>query len=85
MEDNSVRFLFIAFKRITASSYETNNALFTENDGNNNQITSIRVKVNNLYYPNDGMKFNFSHYNVAEAYIAYVNACKTFGFELHFF
>jgi len=78
---NSVRFLFIAFKRITASSYETNNALFTENDGNNNQITSIRVKVNNMYYPNDGMKFNFSIYNIVEAYLTYVNACRTFGFE----
>ena len=71
---NSVRFLFIAFKRSTASSFETNNALFTENDGANNQITSLRVKVNNMYYPIDGMKFNFNTYNSVEAYIAYVNA-----------
>jgi len=77
---NSVRFLFIGFKRTTASSYETNNALFTENDGNN-QITSLRVKLNNMYYPIDGMKFNFGNYNAVEAFIAYVNACRTFGHE----
>jgi hypothetical protein len=80
---NSVRFAFIAFKRTTASSAQTNNCLFTEHaDGDESiKITSIRVQLNGMYYPIDEMKFNFEEYNIAQPYLAYVNCCKMFGNE----
>ena len=78
---NSVRFLLVAFKKTAGPSFQTNNALFTENDGNN-QITSLRVRLNNSYYPIDGMKFNFHNYNVAEPYNAFKNICWTLGFDV---
>ena len=77
---SSVRFLFIAFKLSDPPLNTVNNSLFTMVNGNN-QITSMRVQLNNLYYPIDNMKMNFKDYKIAEPYNAYVNACKSFGVE----
>src|SRR5438093_4436309 len=77
--NNSVRFVFVAFKNTTAPVATANNALFTQTDGTpGNIITSLRLQLNNMYYPIDRCQFNFEKYKIAEPYIAYVNACKTF-------
>jgi hypothetical protein len=52
----------------------------TEHSGNN-RITSLRIQMNNVYYPIDRMEFNFENYNILEPYDSYVNCCKTFGNE----
>ena len=77
---NAVRFIFLAFKPIAAPSYQTNNALFTEHVGAD-RITSIRIQMNNVYYPIDRMEFDFANHNIVEPYNSYVECCKTFGVE----
>jgi hypothetical protein len=74
--NNSVRFIFIAFKKTDAPTAQTNNALFT-----GEKITSMRIQMNNVYYPIDRMQFNFDNYNIMEPYNSYVECCKTFGNE----
>jgi len=71
---NSVRFIMLAFKTTAASSYQTNNALITENIGDD-RITGLRIQMNNMYYPIDRMQLNFNDYNILELYISYVNLC----------
>jgi hypothetical protein len=75
---NSVRFIFIAFKKTDAPSAQANNSLFKCSNGAD-EITSLRIQMNNTYYPIDRMQFKFSNYNIAEPYMNYVNACLTFG------
>jgi hypothetical protein len=77
---NSVRFVIVGFKSTLASSSEKNNALFTEHVGTN-KITSLRMQLNNKYYPIDEMRMDFDSYKVHEPYQAYINMCNTFGVE----
>jgi hypothetical protein len=78
--NSSVRFVFVAFKTKAAASQQTNNALFREHDGAN-EITSLRIQLNNMYYPIDGMKIKLSAYDITESYLAYITVCKIFGVE----
>ena len=77
---NSVRFVIVGFKTTVAPSEQTNNALFTEHVGGN-KISSLRMQLNNKFYPIDEMKMEFDAYKVHEPYQAYVNMCHTFGVE----
>jgi len=77
---NSVRYLFLAFKKTDSPTFQTNNALFCTGDGTH-QITSLRVQLNNMYYPIDNMRFDFANWKLNEPYVAYINSCKTFGVE----
>ena len=77
---NAVRFIFLAFKPTAAPSFQTNNALFTDHVGAD-RITSIRIQMNNNYYPIDRMEFDFANHNIVEPYNSYVECCKTFGVE----
>ena len=80
--NNSVRFVFVAFKNVAAPSPQTNNALFTQNDGTpGNKITSLRLQLNSMYYPIDRIQIDFENYKIAEPFISYVNVWKTFGNE----
>jgi hypothetical protein len=72
---NAVRFVFVCFKK-DPSAVDNNNALFTA-DG----IKSLRLQLNGLYYPVEGIELNYADYNLAEVYKAYIEACETFGVE----
>jgi hypothetical protein len=74
---NAVRFVFVGFKS-AANSAQSNNALFTEHDGTN-QITSLRLQLNQMYIPQDYMRFNFSDNKISEPYKAYIDCCRVFG------
>src|ERR1700709_195311 len=64
---NAVRFIFLAFKPTAAPSFQINNALFTDHVGAD-RITSIRIQMNNNYYPIDRMEFDFANHNIVEPY-----------------
>jgi hypothetical protein len=72
---NSVRFVFVGFKSADASA-QNNNVLFT---GTN--ITSLRLQLNQMYIPQDYIRFNFADNKLSEPYKAYIDTCKTFGNE----
>ena len=42
---------------------------------------SLRVQMNNMFYPIDRMQFNFKDYNIVEPYISYANCSQIFGNE----
>jgi hypothetical protein len=74
---NSVRFVIVGFKDTTVTiDAQHNNSLFTAN-----KITSLRLQLNNLYYPIDRMQFDFQNYKISEPYQSYINICQTFGNE----
>ena len=77
---NSIRFIFVTFKPTTASSTGSNNALFTTHAGTD-KITSMRVQINQTYYPIDRMQMDFLNADVLEPYVAYMNCCQMFGNE----
>lgn len=79
--DNSVRFIFVAFKTIDASSTSSNNALFTTHVGTD-KITSLRAQLGtNHFYPIDRMKMDFLNADILEPYVSYINCCQMFGNE----
>src|SRR5438093_2813506 len=81
---NSVRFVIVGFKDTTvAIDAQQNNALFTEHLAGTpaTKITSLRLQLNNMFYPIDRMQFDFANYKIIEPYQAYINVCQTFGVE----
>jgi hypothetical protein len=70
-----VRYVFICFKS-EASDMEKNNALMTAK-----KIRSIQVAVNGVRYPESPMKFDFVNGDIAEPYLAYIEACNYFNCE----
>jgi hypothetical protein len=76
---NSVRFVFVGFKTATTSP-QINNALFTTHDGAN-YIKSLRLQLNQMYTPQDYMRFNFIDNKLNEPYKSYIDCCRVFGNE----
>src|SRR5438093_3723607 len=82
---NSVRFVIVGFKDTTVAIHaQHNNDVFTEHLAGTpaTKITSLRLQLNNIFYPIDRMEFDFANYKINEPYQAYINVCQTFGVEL---
>jgi len=71
------RYVLVAFKDLT-TSIEKNNSLFIQKDGAN-AVTSLRVQINNSYYPINKMEFDAVGNKQMEPYLAYVKMCKEFN------
>jgi hypothetical protein len=71
------RYILVAFKDLT-TSIEKNNSLFIQKDGAN-AVTSLRVQINNSYYPINKMEFDAVGNKQMEPYLAYVKMCKEFN------
>jgi hypothetical protein len=70
-----VRYLFLAFKT-DADDITKNNALFTAKN-----IRSIQIRINGALYPIQPMRLNTDDGDIAEPYLAYIEACNHFGNE----
>jgi double jelly roll domain-containing protein len=70
-----VRYVFLAFKS-DANEILKNNALFTAKN-----IRSIQIRINGQLYPIQPMKLNTDQGDIAEPYLAYIEACNYFGNE----
>mgnify|MGYP003462797410 FL=1 len=71
------RYILVAFKDLT-TSIEKNNSLFIQKDGKN-AITSLRIQINNSYYPINKMEFDAVGNKQMEPYLAYAKRCKEFN------
>ena len=70
-----VRYVFLAFKS-EANDSTKNNALFTAKN-----IRSLQIRINGQLYPIQPMRLNTDESDIAEPYLAYIEACNDFGIE----
>jgi hypothetical protein len=70
-----VRYIFLAFKSKVAL-ITNNNSLFTAK-----KIRSIQIRINGQLYPETPMRFNVEQGDIAEPYLAYIEACAYFNTE----
>jgi len=73
------RYIFIGFKN-TKISHTENNSLFIQSY-NGGDLHSLRVQLNNSYYPINNLEFSFKKNYQLQPYLNYINMCKNFGNE----
>jgi len=76
LSNSRPKYILVAFKDLNIS-IEKNNSLFiqrSEKEG----ITSLRVQINNSYYPINKMEFDAKKNYQTEPYLSYVKMCKEF-------
>ena len=70
------RYILIGFKD-SDISFQKNNNLFIQKDGNNS-LKSIQIQLNNTYYPINKMDFDVENNENIFPYETYVQTCKDF-------
>ena len=76
---NSPRYIIAGFK-LDKSDFDKDNNRFISYDGNN-EIKSLRIALNQIYYPIDKMEFSGINNSMSHPYRNYCEMCKTFGVE----
>ena len=76
---NNPRYLIFGFKH-DSSDFHKNNSRFISYSGTK-QITSLRLALNQTYYPINKMEFKPTESSIQHPYGSYIEMCKIFGNE----